>query len=213
MQTLSQKVFESIKVNILNFSYLPGVKLSDDEIATELRVSRTPVREALNRLSELGLVEAKSNKGFRVKRFSAKEIEDLYILRATLERLAVKLTIERMNSETEKQLRSTLSDYPQIIKSGDLWRFNLADTKFHDMIAQLSWNSALHDTLSNLYDKIQIIRRYDHLRAGSLERTYQGHLQILGYMLSGDVKRAEKSMSKHILDSMKIILKIKQQNA
>ena len=210
MKTLSQKVFESLKVNILNFSYLPGVKLSDDEIAAELRVSRTPVREALNRLSELGLVEAKSNKGFRVKRFLAREIEDLYVLRATLECLAVRLTIKRMNPEAEKQLRNTLSDYPQIIKSGDLWRFNLVDTKFHDMIARLSGNSALRETLSNLYDKIQIIRRYDHLRAGSLENTYQEHLQILEYILRRDVKKSEQSMSKHILASLKIILKIKE---
>lgn len=211
MENLSQKVFESLKVNILNFTYLPGVKLSDDEIATELRVSRTPVREALNRLSEQGLVEAKSNRGFRVKSFSVKEIEDLYILRATLEGLAVKLTIGRMNSEIEKQLKLSLAEYPRIIKSGDLWRFSLADTKFHDMIAQLSGNTALCETLRNLYDKIQIIRRYDHLRAGSLERTYQGHLKILESMLKRDVKKSEKNMSKHILDSLKIILKIKQQ--
>ena len=195
METLSQKVFESLRVNILNFNYLPGVKLSDDEIAAELKVSRTPVREALNRLFELGLVEAKSNKGFRVKRFLAKEIEDLYILRATLECLAVRLTIKRMNPEAEKQLRNTLSDYPKIIKSGDLWRFNLSDTKFHDMIARLSGNSALCETLSNLYDKIQIIRRYDHLRADSLENTYQEHLQILEYILRRDVKKSRK---KHV---------------
>jgi GntR family transcriptional regulator, rspAB operon transcriptional repressor len=211
METLSQKVFESLKVNILNFTYLPGLRLSDDEIATELRVSRTPVREALNRLSELGLVEAKSMRGFRVKSFSEKEIEDLYILRATLECLAVKLTIGRMNPEIEKQLKVSLADYPHIIKSGDLWRFNLADTKFHDMIAQLSGNTAVCEMLRNLYDKIQVIRRFDHLRAGSLERTYQEHLQILESMVKRDVKKSEKSMSKHILYSMKIILKIKQQ--
>jgi DNA-binding GntR family transcriptional regulator len=75
--TLSEKVFDSIKARILDFSYLPGVKLSYDEIASELKLSRTPVREALNRLAELGLVEAKSNRGFWVKTFSDKEIEDI----------------------------------------------------------------------------------------------------------------------------------------
>ena len=211
MEALSHKVFESLKANILNFTYLPGVRLSDDEIATELQVSRTPVREALNRLSEQGLVEAKSKRGFRVKSFSEKEIEDLYILRATLECLAVKLTIGRMNPAIEKQLKFSLADYPRIIKSGDLWGFSLADTKFHDMIAQLSGNAALHETLRNLYDKIHIIRRYDHIRSGSMERTYQGHLKIIEFMLKHDVKKSEKNMSKHILDSLKIILKIKQQ--
>lgn len=211
MKTLSEKVFDSIKTRILDFSYLPGVKLSDDEIAAELQLSRTPVREALNRLAELGLVEAKSNRGFWVKTFSEKEIEDLYILRDALECLAVKLTIERMNSGIEKALKGVLAGYPRLVKSGDLWSFNLADTHFHDMIARFSGNLALHETLRKLYDKIHIIRRYDHIRPGSLEKTYQGHLQILNYILNRDIRKSQKCMSKHILESMKIILKIKKQ--
>ena len=59
MKTLSEKIFDSIRAKILNFTYSPGVRLSDDEIAAEYKMSRTPVREALNRLAELGLVEAK----------------------------------------------------------------------------------------------------------------------------------------------------------
>ena len=211
MITLSEKVFEFIKDRILDFSYLPGVKLSDDEIATELHMSRTPVREALNRLAELGLVEAKSNRGFKVKTFSEKEIEDLYILRDTLECLAVRLTIERMDTKIERKLKEALKNFSQQINSGDIVKFNLTDTNFHDMIALCSGNTALYETLSNLSYKIQIIRRYDHLRPGSWERTYQEHLQITEDMLNRDIKKALKSMSKHILNSLKIIISIKQQ--
>lgn len=211
MPTLSEKVFESIKNRILDFSYLPGVKLSDDEIATELKMSRTPVREALNRLAELGLVEAKSNRGFKVKTFSEKEIEDLYILRNTLECLAVRLTIERMDTKIERKLKKALKDFSQQINSSDIVKFNVTDTNFHDMIALCSGNTALHETLSNLSYKIQIIRRYDHLRPGSWDRTYQEHLQIIENMLNRDIKKALKSMSTHILNSMKIIIGIKQQ--
>jgi|WetSurMetagenome_2_1015567.scaffolds.fasta_scaffold111735_1 DNA-binding GntR family transcriptional regulator len=208
--TLSQKVFESLRVNILNFTYLPGVRLSDDEIALDLDVSRTPVREALSRLSELGIVEAKSNKGFKVKSFSEKEIEDIYILRNSLECLAVELTISRIDSDIQKKLKGSLSEYQSIIQSEDLWKFNLYDTKFHDTIAECSGNHALRDTLSKLYDKIQIIRRHDHLRTGSLKRTYQQHLEICENIIESNANKAKKSMSKHILNSMRIILEIKR---
>lgn len=211
MKTLAEKMLITVKERILDFTYLPGVKLSDDEIAGEFQISRTPVREALNRLTEMGLVEAKSNIGFRVKIFSHKEIEDLYILREAIECLAVRLTIEKMNSNIEEKLKSALADHQQIIKSGDLYSFNLADTNFHNTIALCSGNLALHETLSNLSYKIQIIRRYDHLRPGSWEKTYQSHLQILNCMLSHDIKKAQKRMSKHILESMDLIIKLKQQ--
>jgi len=210
MQTLAEKMLITIKERILDFNYLPGVKLSDDEIAAEFQMSRTPVREALNRLTEMGLIEAKSNSGFRVKNFSQKEIEDLYILREAIECLAVKLTIKKMDSAIEEKLKSALAGHQQIIKSGDLHGFNLADGNFHNMIALCSGNLALHETLSNLSYKIQIIRRYDHLRPGSWEKTYQAHLQILDYMLSRNIKKAQSSMSKHILESMELIIKLQE---
>jgi DNA-binding GntR family transcriptional regulator len=208
--TLSRKVFESLRLDILNFTYLPGVRLSDDEIAATMKVSRTPVREALNRLSELGIVEAKSNRGFKVKDFSEKEIEDIYILRNNLECLSVELTISRLNSDVKQRLYDSLCNYPTIIKSADLWEFNLADTAFHDTIAECCGNYELRNTLSRLYDKIQIIRRNDHLRAGSLKRTYEQHLEIYENIISTNVNKARKSMSKHILNSMNIVIEIKR---
>lgn len=207
--TLSEKIFNSIRGKILDFSYSPGVRLSDDEIAAEFKMSRTPVREALNRLVEIGLVEAKSNRGFRVKTFTKKDIEDLYVLRNSLECLAVKLTIERINSEKEKKLKYLLKSYPSIIRVGDIERFNLVDSEYHEMIALFSENNALYETLHNLSFKIHLIRRYDHLRPGSWERTYDEHMQILNHILTRDIKKGQRSMEKHISKSMNIILKIK----
>ena len=205
MKTLSEKVFEAIKSRILDFYYLPGVKLSDDEIAAEMKTSRTPVREALNRLAELGLVEAKTNRGFKVKSFSAKEVEDLYSLRDTLECMAVRLTINHMNPEIKAKLTDALAENNAILESGDLEQFNVADTQFHDMIALFSGNEELHEMLSRLVGKIQIIRRYDHIRPGSFKRTQQEHMDILKFMIDGDVENAQNSMSRHINKSLDII--------
>ena len=210
--TISQKVYETIQKNILNFTYMPGFKLSDDEIAAEMGISRTPVREALNRLLQQGLVVGIPNKGFRVKSFTNKEIEDLYVVRENLECLAVKLTIKNMNSKIEKSLKSTLLDYQEMIDSGDLVGANLADTNFHDVIALSSGNTFLHKELSDLSNQIQIIRRYDHIRLNSGVNTYNEHLQILKDMIDGDIPKAVESMSYHIMKSLRGILKIKDRN-
>jgi DNA-binding GntR family transcriptional regulator len=205
---LTARVYQEVRSRILNFRYHPGFKFSDEEIATEIGSSRTPVREALNRLAEQGLVDARPNKGFWVKTFSKKEVEDLYVLRDALEGLAISLTIKNLDAKKSEALKKLLESYPKLMEGRELSRLNDADEKFHDLIALYSGNSALYDTLKNLSGKIRIIRRYDHLRPTSFKETYEEHWQVLNHMLNGELSRAKKSMSKHIIGSMKTVLKV-----
>ena len=205
--------FNYIKNRIINFQSLPGVKISDEEVAKVLGTSRTPVRESLNRLVELGLVETRKNRGFTVKIFSRKEIEDLYVLRENLECLSVKLAIQYLNKEKIKTLKTLLLSYPSVMKSHDLALFNDVDEKFHDLIASYSENKVLHETLSNLKDKIRIVRRYAHHRPGSFHETKREHQKILGHMVNGRTGKAQKGMSSHILNSMKVVVRtVPEQN-
>jgi DNA-binding GntR family transcriptional regulator len=207
--TITTNVFDYIKGRILNFSLLPGVKVSDEEIAKVFGTSRSPVREALNRLVEQGLVEYRPNRGFTVKVFTRKEVEDLYVLREALECLAVRLATQSMDSGEEiKSLEDLLATYPDIMKSQDIALFNEADERFHDLIALSSKNAALHGALQNLHGKIRIIRRYDHLRAGSFQNTFEEHQLILKHMVRRDVEEAVKLMSFHIIKAMKLVMPI-----
>lgn len=200
--------YEYIKNRILSFQLSPGVKISDEEVAQRLGTSRTPVREALNRLTEQGLVESRPNRGFAVKVFTKKEVEDHYVLRESLESLAVELTMRNLDQKKIKSLRELLKTYPALMKSQDLARFNDGDERFHDLVVLFSGNSALYETLRNLHGKIRIIRRYDHIRSSSFGETYQEHSQILDYMIKGQVAKAKKAMSDHILNSMKVVMRI-----
>lgn len=202
------QVFKTIKQRILNFHLSPGVKISDKDVAQAMGISRTPVREALNRLAEQGLVESRPNRGFTVKVFSRKEVRDHYMLRESLESLAVRLTTGHLNQQRIRVFRGLLHTYPSLMKSQDLARFNDADERFHDLIALYSGNSVLYETLQNLQGKIRIIRRYDHIRSTSFRETLEEHKQILDWMIEGQAAKAEKAMSKHILNSMKVVMKI-----
>ena len=198
--------FDHIKNRIITFQSLPGVKIFDEEVARVLGTSRTPVRESLNRLVELGLVEARKNRGFTVKIFSRKEIEDLYVLRENLECLSVKLAIQYLTKEKTRTLKSLLLSYPSVMKSRDLALFNDVDEKFHDFIARYSENKVLYDTLSNLKDKIRIVRSYEHHRPGSFHETKREHQEILGHMVKRETGKDQKAMSSHILNSMKVVV-------
>lgn len=204
---VAAQAFDYIRQRILTFQLSPGVKISDEEVAQALGTSRTPVREALNRLSEQGLVESRPNRGFTVKAFTRREVEDHYILRETLESLAVELTIKSLDKEKIRSLQELVRTYPSLMKSQDLVRFNDADERFHDFIARYSGNSALYEALKNLQGRIRIIRRYDHIRSSSFQETFEEHSGILNAMIQGQVTKAKKAMSDHILNSMKVVMK------
>ena len=183
-------ILDYLKGRILNFSLLPGVKISDEETAKVFGTSRSPVREALNRLVEQGLVEYRPNRGFTVKVFTRKEVADYYVLREALECLAVRLATQSMDREKIKSLKDLLATYPAIMKTQDIVRFNEFDERFHNLIALYSNNVALHRALQNLHGIIRVIRRYDHIRVGSFQDTFEEHQLILKHMVRKDIERA-----------------------
>jgi len=205
---VTANILDHIKDRILKFSLLPGVKISDEEIAKVFGTSRSPVREALNRLVEQELVEYRPNRGFTVKVFTRKEVADHYVLREALESLAVRLATQAMGFKEVKSLEDLLETYPAIMRSQDLARFNECDERFHDLIALYSANASLHKALRNLHGIIRIIRRYDHIRAGNFQDTFEEHQLILKHMIDKDVQEAVRLMSIHIVKSMELVMPI-----
>lgn len=211
-KNLVQNTALYLKNQILNFKMLPGVKISDKEVAQQLGISRSPVREALIQLAEQGLVDVRYNKGVTVKDFSIKEVEDLYTLRAALESLAVNLTTKNMDQRKLRALESLLNSYTKIIHDNDPVAFNNADQKFHELIAIYSDNQPLAQHLKNLQGQVRLIRRYEHLRATSFQETYDEHSEILHHISASNSAKAQRAMSAHILRSMRVIVHILKQN-
>jgi DNA-binding GntR family transcriptional regulator len=208
---LSRQVLEQIRNQILTFKLLPGVKISDKEVAEQLGISRTPVREALIHLVEQGLLDSRPNRGFTVKVFTIKEVEDLYTLRSTLEEMAVRLTTRGMDDGKAMEMQAILDTYPKLLESRDLAGYNNADESFHDLIAVSSGNRLLVQHLRSLHGQIRIVRRYDHLRTESFQETRNEHQEILDLMIRRDADGACLAMSRHILRSMGVIMEIIQQ--
>ena len=214
---LPSEIYSLIRSRILAFKILPGVKISDKDIAGELGVSRTPVREALIRLAGHGLVRSLHNRGFTAREFSIKEVEDIYTLREALELLAVKLAHKNLDKEKIRAMQKLLDGYPELIASGNRNTFNQADEDFHMLIAAFSDNQPLEAQLNSLHDQLAILRRYTHLLSESWrvtyeEETYQQHLKIFEHMLDAELTKAQQAMSRHIKASMNSVVAALEQN-
>ncbi len=171
-KNLPSEIYDILRTRILGFKLLPGVKISDKDISEELGVSRTPVREALIRLVNQGLVTSLHNRGFTVRQFSIKDVEDVYLLREALEILAVKLAIKRLDADKILQITQLLDEYPALIASGNRNDFNQADENFHLRIADYSENTPLKMQLNSLHDQLAVLRRYTHMLNHDWRETY-----------------------------------------
>jgi DNA-binding GntR family transcriptional regulator len=194
-------VLQRVRGEILNFRLMPGMKISDIEIAEQMGISRTPVREALIRLAEQGLVESRPNHGFTVRIFTAEEVKDIYLVREALEVLAVGLATENMTEKRAFDLTDLLADYPELLQTGTPFDLDEIDQAFHDRIAKYSDNELLAQKLGGINSQVRIIRRYERFRPTSYVETMEEHNQILNRMLAGDADGACSLMGRHIGNS------------
>lgn len=139
-KSLSNLVYRDLKEKILKNKLLPGDKLIEMEIASNLGVSRTPVREALKKLEEDGLVTSFPRKSFIVSKISVKEAKNLYIVRKSLEPLAVELLAQKGLNEKSKYFQQINDDLRLAIENNE------------EELAQnliIEWNMALVSSLNN----------------------------------------------------------------
>jgi DNA-binding GntR family transcriptional regulator len=196
-QRLSRRIYEDLKKDIVSLRIKPGAAMQEQELAFKYRGSRTPVREALSRLLEEDLVERRG-RIYTVRNFTPDEVQDLYEVREGLEKMAVRLAIERASDQGLAELAAQLSDHDSAMAQGDMARFNHIDTRFHLSIAKLAHNALLERQLALLHDKVKVVRARElSYRRGMMNATAD-HRRILEAMLRRDVSIAEAEMRYHV---------------
>lgn len=213
-RNLTSIVFNEIRNKILNYQLLPGNRISDTEIAGKMNISRSPVRQALFRLAEHGLIESRHNRGFIVKIFSAKEIEDLHVLRQALELSAIDLVIENMTQDAAQGLQNAVDRLKPLIDKNNLAEITRIDWEFHNLIIKGGGNTLMIDFYRSLQDRIKI--SFPHLQTPgpAMWEIYDEHKQILDNILHKNMAGAKYAMSKHLQGALEINLTaIREQNS
>jgi DNA-binding GntR family transcriptional regulator len=191
---LTTLAYKSIKDHIWEGDLDEGARLTEEQLSKMLGISKSPVREALNRLEAEGLVRIEPRRGAYVRVFSAKEIEDLYEIREVLETHVVE-TVE-VTPELVAQLWESVRQMERYFQAGEKYRYLEEAGNFHSLLARGTGNDLLVKTLENLYQQVWVFRRktYDISRAHALDL----HAMIVTALEKRDRREARRLMKDHI---------------
>ena len=190
-------VYERIKAMAATYRIKPGARVNEVELARTLGVSRTPVREALNRIAAEGFLLALPNKGYCGRAFDAQQILELYEYRSIVETGVVALVCERA-SESELNALAELTDAHRDEPDTDAQALRLLvrDEEFHERLAILSRNDECLRSVRSLNERLRFARWLDLKTRRSLTRN--DHPEIVAALLRRDCAGVQSMMRRHI---------------
>jgi DNA-binding GntR family transcriptional regulator len=203
---LGQQVYQHLLEQIYTMVIEPGTQLGIGEIAEQLSVSRSPVRDAFMRLMAEGVLELLPSGGYRVIEFTRSYIDDVFVMRHALELTAVRLSVEKLDHARVQRLRDTWSQFAgaEGADATFLERHGQADQDLHQVIAEMSGNLLLKDALDKIIAIAALIRRWHyagHIPHHHLMMTVDEHLRILDAMLAGDAEGAVAALDEHLMQA------------
>jgi len=199
-------VFEALKDAIVKGQLKPGERLMEQQIAEELGVSRTPVREAIRKLELEGFIIMIPRRGAYVSDVSLKDVAQVFEVRAAMESLAAGLAAQRITDEQLEDLERKFVEAKAALENSDLEMAIRFDSEFHEIIYQASRNDRLVQILSNLREQIHRYRSASLAHPGRLKDTMEEHKNLLDAIYQRNVGLAEKLAKEHIENAENIIL-------
>jgi DNA-binding GntR family transcriptional regulator len=194
--SIVDRIHRELRHMAITFRLLPGERLNEAILAKELGVSRTPLREALNRLSAEGFLTFSVNQGFFRKPLDVKEIFDLYEFRQQMEMAAIGLAVARATDEQLLDLERFAQQSAE--KNPDCTSEELIalDEEFHERLITLTENIEMGKSLRNVNDRIQYVRWLD--MSGRRSETQTQHREIVRALRERDTDKCMRLMGEHI---------------
>lgn len=205
-ETLSERVYKSLKKSILNGDLKPGEKLSQDWLAKKMKVSRMPIREAIERLKIEGLIESIPYKESRVINFTYRDIEETYSVRALLEAYSARLAIDKIREKDLKVLKITIKEMKEHLDKQKYKQLPILNKKFHLTIYNRSGNRRLYKTIKNLWEGFpkDFFWNFPERAKNSIIE----HERIIRAIEGKDEELMEKTMVQHIENTKGRLIKI-----
>lgn len=206
-ENLTERIHRDLKQQIFDFRLLPGDRFSENEMAAQMQVSRTPVREALMRLQREGFVEVSFRSGWQVRPFDFEQYEQLYDVRIVLEMAAVRRLCE-MQPAPDLQALQAIWLVPAEQRLDDGPRVCALDERFHLQLVEATGNAEMARIHHDLTERLRIVRRIDFTKAPRIQATYDEHAAILRNILARRADEAQRLLRVHIEESKAEVRKI-----
>ena len=205
-QPLREVVCETLRDAIRKGTLKPGERLMEIQLAEELGVSRTPVREAIRKLELEGYVIMMPRRGTYVANLSIRDVNEVVEIRTSLDSLASGLAAERITDEELERLQRLLVAIGGYIEANDMEKIVETDTEFHDLLYQASRNSRLVGIIFNLREQLTRFRSTSMAFPGRLKATLEEHRRIVDAIAQGDVAEAQAAAEYHMEKSEQTLL-------
>ncbi len=213
-ETLSDKAYRSITKKLLSAELVPGQKISEQQLASECGISRTPVREAIRRLTEEGVLYQIPSSGTYVSRVDRHHLTDAYEVRMALECFAVEQSVRNLTKETRQELRRLCDEMHtiavamrkrrlKVLDGQPLVAFLSADLSFHLLLLKAAGNRLALKIVSGAYQRNQFFGHHSHRRdLHHLSWVWMHHAKIERAVRRGDPKGAKRWLKAHISRSL-----------
>ncbi len=204
---LREHVYVGIKNAIIGGEFEPGKRLIEEKLAEEMKTSRTPVREAIQKLEKEGLIYRLPRGGFAVKGVTEEEVDEVFGLRGILEGYAGYLATERMEQDEIRFLEEIIGKEEECLQDMNAEEFIRLDSEFHDALYKAAKNTRLYNLLNDLRDYMYryrvIIQRYQR----KAELAVQDHREMVASIKNKNARQVERLVRKHMTRGKDIIKK------
>ncbi len=201
---IRERAYEHLKSAILGGKYKPGHRLTEEALARELGISRTPVREALYKLESEGLITPLETRGFVTASDSKEEVEEIFEIRGVLEGYALRLVAADIDDETLEALGGIVDKASHALETNDMETVFRCNTEFHDRLqAMVAHKQRLHGMIVHLRRYILRYRRSTLMHPDGGRRTAEGHQKIVMALRLRDPDLCERVMREHIQEAEK----------
>jgi len=209
--SLQERTYQSLRTALLDGEYVPGERIYEAALAQALGVSRNPVREAVRRLQQDGLLEVRPHYGIYVAEIPPEEIEDVYRIRGVLEAAAAGLAAERMTDTEVAALRRILAEQQAAAARSDRLPREAVSAaqadRFHHAIHVGARSPRLLALLEQIYAQVTHFRNLTLRQPGRAKVSAEGHAAIFDAIAARDADASERRMREHIDDARQALVR------
>ena len=210
IKLLKNQAYEGIKERIINLTLRPNEQLVEQRLAQQLGISKSPIREAIQRLEREGLVYSLPFRGGFVAAVSEQDIREIFQLREALERFCIKNACLIFSGDDLKRIEKIISKADKALQQGEIKGAYLIDIQLHDFLIKSSKNEKIIQTYVNLRDHLNRYWNIASLISGRVAKSHQEHILIIEAIAQKDEVQAEKRISEHLRSVLEEFIQSKE---
>jgi DNA-binding GntR family transcriptional regulator len=204
-RTASSAAADLIRQAIVEGRVVPGQRLKEEELAQQLGISRTPIREALLVLQAEGLIETAPNRGATVRAYDLPDLEDMYELRAVLEGNAARRAATRIDAGALEELRESCARFAELVGGSEVQALVAENAIFHDTILAAAASERLTGMVRQVIAAPLVYKSYIWYSPEQAAASYHYHRQLTNALERADASRAEFIMREHVYEARDVL--------